>query len=76
MSTNFFEELTGKVCEITLREDEVEEGVLQAVDGDWLKLHDETGERTVYLNANQIISISVEDEKDDRESRRNRHKWL
>ena len=76
MSTRFFEELTGKVCEITLREREGEEGVLQAVDGDWLKLHDEACERTVYLNANQIISISVEDEKDDRESRRNRHKWL
>lgn len=74
MPTKFFQELTGQICEITLREDEVEEGVLQAVDGDWLKLHDESCEKTVYLNANQIISISVEDEKDDRESRWNKRR--
>lgn len=73
MSTKFFEELLGKECEVTLREDEVEDGVLQAMDGDWLKLHDDYG-KTVYLNVNQIISISVEDEKDDRESRWNRRR--
>lgn len=74
MPTKFFEELTGKTCEITLRDSESEEGVLQAVDGDWLMLHSKTWEKTVYLNAAQIISISVEDEKDDRESRWNRRK--
>lgn len=73
MPTTFFQELTGRECEITLRDDEIEEGVLQAVDGGWLKLHDDYG-RTVYLNAGQIISISVEDKKDDRESRWNRRK--
>lgn len=73
MPTKFFEELTGRECEVTLRDDESEEGVLQAVDGDWLKLRDGFG-RTVYLNAGQIISIAVEDEKDDRESRWNRRR--
>lgn len=73
MPTKFFVELLGKECEVTLRDDESEEGVLQAVDGDWLKLHDDYG-KTVYLNVNQIISISVEDEKDDRESRWNRRR--
>ena len=73
MPTKFFEELTGRECEVTLRDDESEEGVLQAVDGDWLKLHDGFG-RTVYLNASQIISIAVEDEKGDRESRWNRRR--
>lgn len=73
MPTKFFEELTGRECDITLRDDESEEGVLQAVDGDWLKLRDDYG-KTVYLNVNQIISISVEDEKDDRESRWNRRR--
>lgn len=70
MSTKFFEELLGKECEVTLREDEVEDGVLQAMDGDWLKLRDGDG-RTVYLNANQIVSISVEEAVNDRETRWN-----
>lgn len=73
MPTNFFEELIGKECDIALRDDESEEGTLQAVDGGWLKLHDNYG-KTVYLNAAQIISISVEDEKDERESRWNRRR--
>lgn len=73
MPTQFFQELTGKICEITLRDNESEEGALLAVDGDWLKLHNDYG-RTVYLNAAQIISISVEDEHDDRESRWNRRR--
>lgn len=73
MPTKFFEELTGRECDITLRDDEGEEGVLQAVDGGWIKLRDDYG-KTVYLNVNQIISISVEDEKDDRESRWNRRR--
>lgn len=70
MPTKFFEELLGKECEVTLREDEVEDGVLQAMDGDWLKLRDGDG-RTVYLNANQIVSISVEEAVNDRETRWN-----
>jgi len=70
MSTKFFEELLGKECEVTLREDEVEDGVLQAMDGGWLKLRDGDG-RTVYLNANQIVSISVEEAVNDRETRWN-----
>lgn len=73
MPTNFFEELIGKECDIALRDDESEEGTLQAVDGGWLKLHDNYG-KAVYLNAAQIISISVEDEKDERESRWNRRR--
>lgn len=73
MSTTFFQELIGKECDVALRDDESEEGVLQAVDGDWLKLRDGYG-RTVYLNADQIISIAVEDEKDDREARWNRRR--
>lgn len=73
MPATFFQELTGRECDIALRDDEREEGVLQAVDGDWLKLRDGYG-RTVYLNANQIISIAVEDEKEDREARWNRRK--
>lgn len=73
MPTKFFEELIGRECEITLRDDESETATLQAVDGDWLKLHDGYG-KTVYLNANQIISLSVEDKKDDRESRWNRRR--
>lgn len=73
MPTKFFEELTGRECAITLRDGEGEEGILQAVDGEWLKLCGGDG-RTVYLNAGQIISISVEDEKDGRESRWNRRR--
>lgn len=73
MPTQFFAELTGKTCEVTLRDDESEEGTLLAVDGGWLKLHDDYG-KTVYLNTAQIISISVEDEEDDRESRWNRRR--
>lgn len=72
MPTQFFSELIGKTCEITLRDDEREEGTLLAVDGDWLKLHSDYGQ-TVYLNAAHIISISVEEE-DDRESRWNRRR--
>lgn len=74
MPTKFFEELIGRRCEIMLRDDESEEGTLQAVDGDWLKLHSELWKKTVYISARQIISISVEDEKDERESRWGRRK--
>lgn len=74
MPTQFFTELLGRTCEIILRDDESEEGVLQAVNGGWLKLRSETWGKTVYLNAAQIISVSVEDEKDSRESRWNRRK--
>lgn len=74
MPTKLFEELIGKECDFSLRDDASEEGVLQAVDGDWLKLHDSYG-KTVYLNTKHIISVSTEDEKDDRESRWNRRKW-
>lgn len=73
MSTKFFEELIGKVCEITLRDDERETATLLAVDGDWLKFHSDYGQ-TVFVNAGQMISLSVEDEKDDRESRWNRRR--
>lgn len=73
MPARFFEELIGKKCDVTLRDEERESGTLLAVDGDWLKLHDDYGS-TIFLSAGQIISISVEDEKDDRESRWNRRK--
>lgn len=75
MPTKFFEELIGRKCEIMLRDDESEEGTLQAVDGDWLKLHSDYG-RTLYINAKQVIFAAVEDERDDRESRWGRRKRM
>lgn len=69
MPTKFFEELTGKECEITLRDDESEEGVIQAVDGDWIKLSDGYGS-FVYINTNHIISVCVDEEQDDRPRRK------
>lgn len=65
MSAKFFEELIGKECEIALRDDECETGTLLEVDGEWLKLHDDYG-KTVYINARQVISLSVEEKKEER----------
>lgn len=73
MPANFFEELIGKTCDITLRDDEDAVGTLLAAEGDWLKLDDGFGS-TVYVNANQIISLSVEEKRDDRESRWNKRR--
>lgn len=73
MPTKFFEELIGKECDITMREDEYETATLLAVDGEWLKLRDDDG-KTIYANARQIISITVEEERTDRETRRGRRR--
>lgn len=69
MPTRFFEELIGKECGVTLRDEEYETATLLAVDGEWLKFHDSSG-KTIYANARQIVSIYVEDERDDHDKRR------
>ena len=69
MPTHFFEELIGKECLVTMRDEEYETATLLAVDGEWLKLRDDDG-KTIYANTKQVISVTVEDEKDDRDKRR------
>lgn len=69
MPTKFFEEMIGKECEITLRDDESEEGVIQAVDGDWIKLSDGYGS-FVFINTKHIISICIDEERYDRPRRK------
>ena len=43
--------------------------MIQAVDGDWIKLSDGYGS-FVYINTNHIISVCVDEEQDDRPRRK------